>query len=73
MLAEEAGHPLGRREECGAAPGCNSVEGRSGPRFVSKEGSRGSCVGEHSLWKMRLGLQRGNSVQGPEFFFMRVL
>lgn len=70
-LAEEAGHPLGRRGECGAAPGCNSVEGRSGLWFVSKGSSVGSCVGEHLLWKMRLGLQRGNSMQSPEFFFLQ--
>lgn len=47
------------------------MEGRSGLRFVSKGSSVGSCVGEHLLWKMRLGLQRGNSMQSPEFFFYK--
>lgn len=37
-------------------------------RFVSKGSSVGSRVGEHLLWKMRSGLQRGDSMQSPVFF-----
>lgn len=40
-------------------------------RFVSKGSSVGSRVGEHLLWKMRSGLQRGDSMQSPEFFFYK--
>lgn len=58
MLAEEAGYQPIRKEECGAAPGCNTVEGQLSLWSVSKEGNKESRVGKHSLWKMRLGLQR---------------
>lgn len=33
---------------------------------MSKEGNGGSWVGECSLWKMRVVLQRLNSMQGTE-------
>lgn len=69
MLAEEAGYQPIRKEECGAAPGCNTVEGQLSLWSVSKEGNKESRVGKHSLWKMRLGLQRGNSMQGAVFFY----
>lgn len=37
--------------------------------FMSKEGYGGSWVGECSLWKMRVGLQRINNVQGTAELF----
>lgn len=36
---------------------------------MSREGNGESRVGECSLWKMRIGLQRVNSMQGTEGFF----
>lgn len=65
-LPEKAGHPLARREECGAVAGSNSLEGRSGLWFMFKEDNGGFWVEEHSLWKMRVELQSTNSVQGTE-------
>lgn len=35
---------------------------------MSKEGNGGFWVEEHSLWKMRVELQRINSMQGTESY-----
>lgn len=47
MLAEEADYQPIRKEECGAAPEHNTVEGQLNLWSVSKEGDEEFCVGKH--------------------------